>query len=705
MTSHSPHHHQGDGKNRECRRPLHTITNHGLRHPFREEGHVNFPPFEDAFCVVHNKTATPDNSTASFLSDNNTDVLLGVLDDAIDDSSSSSDGGMSIGARAALQDHVRHVARYGVDGDDLHHSFRYFDIDDDEGDADDACQDANVYGEKNHHHKSNIGIKSASRDAVWNHLLYTSFTSQASSTSTDRSTRDRSHLTNKNKHNNTESIIIDVGDDKEQENEGIEVSLANTSACYSDYFNTSKVWLLATPEKIKARPQPNLTTTYRLPSQLQQDTEDLDPSDSFLADSDTAQLTHIMLALHLHQHENPNHDHATRTHHRRDDGDDDDVNTHDSNESFAGGVDVSRISAADSERTPLRGSPRRWILDDTNNDSTTTTPHRRPEQQLPDISFGSILSPVMPVTATITASNMRRLPSRHMTPPSLPSDNCDFSRASTFLPRPQRNLAAIPSEFHDAYPENQTTTTTTAASQRTSRSLWLSPTEAHAAHLAREFGAWTAEPTRFPDEEEYLPAIHDVRSTVTRSSPWEDGDVPSRFAHRATPTPSTHRQLPNPLAFPDDYSSVASSSGATSLFLLDDICPKTTNRLYPVHSSLIGGIANADVSFNVSAIGDESADDTEFWTRPLAASPMTSSLELSSPALPPNSSSASSFASSVPMPTSANNVKSTTMTSNSHMEDRRRYRTVVPSRVLFEETDDHHYHHCRDDSFSVAPSY
>ena len=699
MTSHSP------DERRRRRRPLHTIANHGLRHPFRDR-HVNFPPFEDACSGSHktNKTAIADNST-SFLSDsnninNNADMLdIGGHDDDISDDDStagSSDGGMSIGARAALQDHVRYVARYGVDGDVHRHSFRHFDIDDD--DYDDVDDDDANSNDCENENALSIRIKLEHQDAVWNHLLDTSFASPTLSTvtSTDGNILDRSQGMNRSNNfernaQNNNIIINDDDNNKDQENGGIEVSLVDTSACYSDYFNTSKVWLLATPEKIKTRPQPNFTSTYRRSHHLHNEPADLD-NDSFHADSNTTPLTHGMLALHLHNHENPNAIpvDATTTRHGRA-CDIHEGNSLDANESFAGGVDVSRISAADSERTPLRGSPRRWIADDITNDSVTTTPQRQREQRLADVSFGSLLSPVMPITPSNVTSNIRRSPSRNYAPPSLPNDTQDLSNPTTFRPRPQRTSATIPEHYGTDYPQHQP-------------AFWLSPTEAHAADLASEFVAWTDQPAPFPDTEEGAPTVCGVKNEATRSSPGEDGKERPRYAFGATQhKPSIHRQPPKPLAFPDDYSSVASSSGATSLFLLDDACPKTTKRFNPIHSPPIDGVANPDVSFNVSAIEDDSTDGMESWSRRPEPSPMTSPSDKTPPLPPLESSFSSSFSSSLPMPTTNNPVAAPTRFDQ--MEDRRRYRTVVPNRVLFDETDDNHYHHCRDDSFSVAPSY
>lgn len=649
-----------------------------------------------------NKTATADNSI-SFLSDNNNNNNTDGLDnddhddDVSDDSSSgSSDGGMSIGARAALQDHVRYVARYGVDGDAHRNSFRHFDIDDD--DEDDNVNDDDNSNDCEDENVKSTRIKLANHDAVWNQLLDTSFASPTLSTvtSTDGNILDRSQVMNRsnlferNVQNKSIIIVDDNDNNSEQENGGVEVSLVDTSACYSDYFNTSKVWLLATPEKIKKRPQPNFPSTFRRPQHHHHQPADLD-SDSFHADSDSAHLTDVMLALHLHHHENPNDIpvHANTMRHGRA-SDNHEASPDDANESFAGGVDVSRISAADSERTPLRGSPRRWIVDGITTDSATTTPQRLPDQRLADVSFGSLLSPVMPVTPLITISNIRRTPSRNSAPPSLPNDNQDVSHVTPFRPRPQRTSATIPEHYDTDYPHHQP-------------AFWLSPTEAQAADLANEFGAWTAEPAPFPDDVDGASAVCGLKSNATRLSPWEEGKERPRFAFGETQKPSIHRQPHKPLGFPDDYSSVASSSGATSLFLLDDTCPKATNRSSPIHSPPIDGDPKPDVSFNVSAIEDDSTDGLESWSRRPEPSPMTSASDRTPPILPPESSLSSSLSSSLPILRTTHPVATTTKFDQ--MEDRRRYRTVVPNRVLFDETDDNHYHHCRDDSFSVAPSY
>jgi hypothetical protein len=180
---------------------------------------------------------------------------------------------MSIGARAALTDHLRHVARFGVDG-----------------------EATAVEQEKE---------QETSQDAFWNHLLDQSHFSSSTSSSEIRI-----------------QAVLAVQPDG---HEAVEVSLlANSNDSSSDYFNTSRVMLLATPEKNKNR-APRILT--RKEEQEFGEEEEANTTVDSIADDE------IMFRATLQQ---------------------------DADSSFAA-VDVSRISAAESERstTPLRGSPSR----------------------------------------------------------------------------------------------------------------------------------------------------------------------------------------------------------------------------------------------------------------------------------------------------------------------------------------------------------
>ena len=151
------------------------------------------------------------------------------------------DDDMSIGARAALQDHLRQVAKYGVEGKSNHDN------------------------EQQENHDPNNSMSNMSpQDILWNQLLDDSIPPSSQQQTLVKPKQQspqqlQQQLQISIRHNDTTSNGHHPSDDSIDDDyvdEAIEVSLINTSCCYSDYFNTSKVLLLATPEKNKTQRPP-----------------------------------------------------------------------------------------------------------------------------------------------------------------------------------------------------------------------------------------------------------------------------------------------------------------------------------------------------------------------------------------------------------------------------------------------------------------
>lgn len=252
------------------------------RNPFGERN--NFPSLENAFSSkeMFSIKARPSPNTSVCSYTNSLD--------------------MSIGARAAVTDQWRHVAKYGVDGDERH-----------EEDA----------------------PPSSEQDVAWNQLLDNAVDISESSCAPP-------------------FVFNAVPTLDEKGHEAVEVSMTETS--HSDYFNSSQVLLLATPEKNKNRTQRILSRQEEL-EELQHDQEQsIFSDDGEASTANSANLSQMFqAAMHLDAEGSFAVDMSRIS-----------GKLFDVDESFgaedAWGVDVSRISAADSDRnhlTPLRGSPSR----------------------------------------------------------------------------------------------------------------------------------------------------------------------------------------------------------------------------------------------------------------------------------------------------------------------------------------------------------
>ena len=101
----------------EERMPLSSIPRRSRkRNPFKERQRNNFPEIDDAFRIDTNNKNNNDNynynDSASNIFDNESD-----FDTFSEVEGSSSVLNMSIGARAALNEHARHVEKFGIDGE------------------------------------------------------------------------------------------------------------------------------------------------------------------------------------------------------------------------------------------------------------------------------------------------------------------------------------------------------------------------------------------------------------------------------------------------------------------------------------------------------------------------------------------------------------------------------------------------------------
>lgn len=394
-------------------------------------------------------------TTTSSCGENDADGNDAHDGDGDDDCVPDWDDDMSIGARAALQEHLRQVAKYGVEGTHTNNS-----------DSDQNYHIVDDEQEEQENHDPNHYTLSP-QDILWNQLLDDSIPTSSSLSSSQRqpqqptlpkpkqqqqSQQQQFQISIQHDGTNSNSSIQHHDDDDDYIDEAIEVSLIHTSCCYSDYFNTSKVLLLATPEKNKSQRPPFRITSRnhsthedhddddddddcgdQIDTDPDHDDHDHDDNDEYNYNyntthdefddagsfghaiaADTSQdhhlLSHLVNSLRLHE-DVPN---------------DDDV------QSLAG-VDVSRISAADSEPTTgWRSSPVRYhhhtggrngvggnssttadvataggghlLFLPSSSASTTTTPQRKQQQHdtqhqprfilSTDDSFGSLSSPM-----------------------------------------------------------------------------------------------------------------------------------------------------------------------------------------------------------------------------------------------------------------------------------------------------------------------
>lgn len=580
------------------------------RNPFGDRN--NFPGLDRAFAFDVADFDSPNNEAGG----NNTSICSYATTNTLD---------MSIGARAALTDHWRHVVKYGVDGEKGSN--------DTDSDSDDTDDHANTSDQARSYHSqqdrggggSEVTPRQRQRptpDVMWNELL-------DATSGVDLSASSSSH---------SPMALNPVLAFSTDGNEAVEVSICdNDTSTYSDYFNTSKVLLLATPEKNK-----NIERRV-LSRQEEQEEEDNDHhggdhqhSDSnTTADSDT--MDHMFRAA-LHIAASPT----------RSDGFDC-TNTSfgmmhnisavdgleglvggggggDNNDSADwGGVDVSCISAADSERdatTPLRGSPSRsfaaWLAHTDANTSaimeSTDTPTKGPAHRFMEMGF----SPAKQQRYSPAKSSRRggRTPFNHQ------HYNSGFPAVSNPIFSPPR-------------PENIN------HGVNTSFSSFLSPMEAQAAQLAGQMGALTTKATPFP---------LDYRSNSSKQS--------SRHNVQLKPRPRTSASLP---LFGDAEIDIAPISQA-----------------------------------NLSAIEFASMDGGSFVGSSSISHANNNTNNNYNRKNPPRGSPTSTLTPS-PNEKTSNSTKSTTSSRTNH-DDRRRYRTVVPTRVFFNEPEDEM---SRDDSFSL----
>jgi hypothetical protein len=316
---------------------------------------------------------------------------------------------MSIGARASLTEHWRHVAKYGVDGEEQQ----------------DTPENPRT-----------------TPDVMWNQLLDTSSGVDISSCES------------------APNIVLNTVMSMSADGiEAVEVSFAADTSCYSDYFNSSKVLLLATPEK-------NKNIERRVLSRKEEQEEDNEQDNDANTTADSDNFSHMFrAAMHIAAPpsdpdgsfgilQNPNLSAY---------GGLEGLGEEDSDAGW-GGVDVSCISAADSERdatTPLRGSPSRsfaaWLS------NTGDTPTKQRSGSRFEFNNKSLISPAKQRHSPSKASRRGR---NHMH--SHHSSNPIFSP-----PRRPPNV-------------------------NTSFSSFLSPMEAQAAQLAGQMGALTTKAAPFP---------------------------------------------------------------------------------------------------------------------------------------------------------------------------------------------------------------
>ena len=207
----------------ERRQPLTSIPRRRKRNPFHERQRNNFPDLDDAF-----KT-----TTSGFVSDDTDEIIDNEFVDNYSDieGSSTSILNMSIGARAALNDHARHVAKFGIDGENyLEEEGDRNSIDDENDDSD--SDEIYIGGDNN-----NLFL-----DKQWDNFLDTSRVncSAGGLNSTTNSNFDNHYSAERaGYHDETTEVMTDVS---------------------HDYFNSSRVNLLITPERNKNR-RVDMTTT------------------------------------------------------------------------------------------------------------------------------------------------------------------------------------------------------------------------------------------------------------------------------------------------------------------------------------------------------------------------------------------------------------------------------------------------------------
>lgn len=176
-------------------------ANHGRVDPFAHR--KSFPVFEDA---IRTETTIDENSLDNYDTEDidNSDCSFASTDRL----------NLSIGARAALDEHLRYVARFGID--------------------DSQCLEEKAREEDcsfESHQKD-------PRDVLWQKLVDPNFSNNATNNSTHLLPRDMMRLIKK-------AAIVQSADHSQ------DVEATNDQS--SDYFNSSRVYLLKTPERNRSQ--------------------------------------------------------------------------------------------------------------------------------------------------------------------------------------------------------------------------------------------------------------------------------------------------------------------------------------------------------------------------------------------------------------------------------------------------------------------
>lgn len=254
-----------------------------------DDNDSKLPPSQQQHYSFYDDRASPDQSICSY--------------------ASSSLLNMSIGARAALNEHLRHVAIHGIDG---------------------QASPAET---------SVLSHERLPQDEVWERLLdgNLSITSASAPSLFDRL-----------------QCVVSISEDGEEAIEVLDVSDSGSS----DFFNSSKIWQLATPEKNRG---------VRRPITTKRGDEQYEESDSESQASGMMYLYNVAVGMHEASH------HSIDAH----------------NSSFLSlGVDLSRIS--NSDVSDVRSSP-----DDVSfhqrvfEDADICTPSRRNSSLIRDQSFST----------------------------------------------------------------------------------------------------------------------------------------------------------------------------------------------------------------------------------------------------------------------------------------------------------------------------